>query len=482
MYMTYIRSKISSLRKRTTRVPVAASTHEETAPSFEPASQTHINLLPFELFSKILLICLDADSRTYIQDAYTVSHVCSHWRNVAINTPQMWTGPITVSVHRYFLREGGKERPVHAEGLRAWLARSEPLSISMTIDGFRIGMWAPQTSSRITQELVQTTSRWRSLRTRQGVLPSLMKTLAEGGPFASLEELELEDSTGEIGDNADVATIVSFLNAPRLHKLTMKMDCRIPMPWTQLTHLNLHALGHSYSSILDMLDRCSGLAYISIVLSALHFPPVVRATPGPPLNRLKSLSLTVAGRIGIWVMPFLDLVHATHLESLTFIYRRQPAVWGVLYLTDFQLRSPNITNLEIGWNGSPLPCADLISVLTHSQRLTNLTLDDCLFDDEFLQALTVKDDVSSTLAPRLSSLTLTGLPEAGLSEVAMKEMLELRWVSGDSDVDMGSSRRLQTVVLGGEFVFSTAFRDAMKELQASTGFPSCIKILEQYTS
>ncbi|KAK7021233.1 F-box domain-containing protein [Favolaschia claudopus] len=485
MLMSTIRSKIFPLRKRTTPVLVAASTHKETVPSFEPASQTQINLLPFELLSNIFLLCIDADSGTYVQDAYTVSHVCTHWRNVAINTPQIWTGPITVSVHPYFIREAEEERPVYAEGLRAWLARSEPLSISMSLEGFRMGMWSPKTktSSRITQELAQTTSRWHSLRTRHSVLTSLIKTLAEGGPFTSLEELELEDMVETDGQNTDVAASVSFLNAPRLHKLTINMVCRIPMPWTQLSHLNLHALGHSYSAILDILGSCSGLVHTSIVLSALHSPPAVRATPGPQLNRLESLSLTVAVRFGMWVMSFLDLVHAPDLESMAFLCRIKPALWGVSHLTDFQSRSPNITNLVVGWNGSPLPCADLISILTHSPHLTNLTLDDCFFDNEFLRALTVKGDaVSSSLAPRLSSLTLTGLPEAGFSEEILKEMLESRWASGDSDVDMGSSRRLQTVVLGGEFVFSTAFRDAMKELQASTDFPSSIKILEQYTS
>ncbi|KAK7048055.1 hypothetical protein R3P38DRAFT_2867138 [Favolaschia claudopus] len=453
-----------------------------------------ISALPVELLSKMFLFSVDAESDpdTYTQDAYWVSHVCSYWRNVAISTPEMWTGPLTVPVS--FEREPEKES-FYVEGLQAWLARSEPLAVSICLEGFRSGSNFAETSSLITQELAKIVPRWRSLQMRQRVLSSFVEALAEGGSFSSLEELELETVVPDSTESADPSTILAFRAAPRLHKLTMNIKCQVLMPWCQLTHLSLRASDHAYEPILDILTQCTSLARLSILLSALYMSPPSRPAAETALPHLTSLSLTIVGLAETFVVPFLDYVSAPILESMIFLCETMAdAQWDETAFSAFQSRSPNISRLEIGGNSSPISSPALISVLTHSPRLTHLKLDDCLVEDAFLQAISIKeDDNLFPLVPRLSSLTLTGLVQERFTEEVLRGMVQSRWRRDNSTANSTSGvdtpgRCLQTVVLGDDsaifpsFTFSPTFQNAMKELQATTGFPSSVELTHESSS
>ncbi|KAK6997455.1 F-box domain-containing protein [Favolaschia claudopus] len=425
--------------------------------------QAPISLLPVELLVKIFLLCINVDSASnanYIKDGYMLSHVCSHWRNI-------WTGQLTLPM--CFERKLEKEKEhLYAEGLRAWLSLSEPLLIPIRLEGFEFGTCFPQISPRILEELGKTTSRWRSLQIRQTIVNSFVKALASGNSFESLEELELENVMEDL--SPDVTSIHSFSSAPLLRRLAINVDCRIPMPWAQLSDLTLSGPRRPFRSFLSKLYQCTSLVHASIILSALEHVPSFRPAPGLSFPHLKSLSLTLVGQYERekLVMPFLDYINAPALESMSFSSETvDEALWDEAYFTTFQLRSPKITKLEISGNASRIHSAALISILTHSPLLTHLKLHDCLIQNTFLHALVVDDDnvSSAALVPRLSSLTLTGLADAGFSEDVLGTMIESRWAPGAPDGEMGSNRRLQTVVLGGESAFE-GFRKAMEELQA----------------
>ncbi|KAK7048066.1 hypothetical protein R3P38DRAFT_2605743 [Favolaschia claudopus] len=449
--------------------------------------------LPFELLAKIFVLGVgshsDSELDSYrLQDTYRVLHVCSHWRNVAIQTRQLWTGPLTVSVS-LGRRSEAKER-AYAEALQGLLARSEPLPISICLRNFRSSSSFVEPNVHIMRALAETSSRWRSLRIRETVPESFIKTLAESGPFSCLEELDLR-RVSRHAQLVKLAFALSFSSALRLRKLTIDLECRVPMPWALLSEVHIFATSQHYGNILGVLAQCANLLKASIVLSALSEPPPFRPTD-TSLNHLESLSLTFVGESEKFFMPFLVRLSAPALESLSLACETlEDAIWDNLSFTNFQTRSPNITNLDISGNSSPIPSSSLISALTHSPLLTHLRVNDCSINDTFLRALTLREEAGSPpLVPWLYSLSLTGLADVGIciSEDVLKRMIESRWGYSDSDAlmsDARSGRCLQKVVLGGEsaihgsFRFSEDFMNAMKNLQGSTGPPSSIEFVEE---
>ncbi|KAJ7355895.1 hypothetical protein DFH08DRAFT_630400, partial [Mycena albidolilacea] len=47
-----------------------------------------IRTIPVELLAEIFVLTIRESS--HIQDAFAVSHVCCHWRQIANNTPRLW--------------------------------------------------------------------------------------------------------------------------------------------------------------------------------------------------------------------------------------------------------------------------------------------------------------------------------------------------------------------------------------------------------
>ncbi|KAJ6607511.1 hypothetical protein B0H10DRAFT_551566 [Mycena sp. CBHHK59/15] len=50
-----------------------------------------VSRLPPEMLSRIFLFCSDSDSLKWIKE---VSHICRHWRSVALGCPNLWSFPV----------------------------------------------------------------------------------------------------------------------------------------------------------------------------------------------------------------------------------------------------------------------------------------------------------------------------------------------------------------------------------------------------
>ncbi|TDL28195.1 hypothetical protein BD410DRAFT_835420 [Rickenella mellea] len=89
-----------------------------------------IDTLPFDVTSEIFLLCLPADTlpRAAIYDApVSLGRVCRAWRNIALNTPKLWSGLII-----------GGNSSIHfpstdAKAVEAFMARSESCKLSFDV-------------------------------------------------------------------------------------------------------------------------------------------------------------------------------------------------------------------------------------------------------------------------------------------------------------------------------------------------------------
>ncbi|KAJ6501971.1 hypothetical protein C8R45DRAFT_606042 [Mycena sanguinolenta] len=251
----------------------------------------------------------EADSRrSYIKDAFQVSHVCSDWRQIAHATPRLWTRAMMVDLRKL---PSADEKRVYAEGLKTWLQRSAPLfvprAIHLLLDDDSLGI----------PELLATAPLWRSLHLVTHFTPLSFVSEVVRVRLENLEELNLGPLERKIHfPTAVITTFTSFVAVPRLRKLRMCLFSNaLPtlVPWAQLTHLKLYNILFPDSVLHDILFKCVDLIRIHLDTAGWFVPPIARKVI--PLTHLRRLCLRFFEEGG-YFMPFLDCLSAPVLEEL----------------------------------------------------------------------------------------------------------------------------------------------------------------------
>ncbi|KAJ7366383.1 hypothetical protein DFH08DRAFT_948415 [Mycena albidolilacea] len=157
------------------------------------------------------------------------------------------------------------------------------------------------------------------------------------------------------------------------------------------------------------------------------------------LSHLRSLSVYYsdpAGHAAGHSASFLDNLLAPVLEELCLDFGklRRSARWTEAHFPAFQLRTPNITGLELQY--STITSDELKDVLYHTLCLERLTLKgcECYFDDTFIDALHYKGGLTP-LVPHLHSLVLELMRTNGLADI-MASMIASRWWT---DIELASN-------------------------------------------
>ncbi|KAJ7242570.1 hypothetical protein B0H12DRAFT_1236705 [Mycena haematopus] len=329
-------------------------------------------------------------------DVFPISQVCSDWRQVSHSTPRLWKDTVVCLQPS----RSGKEQQIYMDGLKAWLARSAPLTIPV----YLVELGSGSGDHYIPGEVLRTAPRWRSLHFNS-TYPSLflISQLAESKLVESLEELSL----GSITAHVDPTTFPSFTIVPQLRKLSVHFSTNaLPtlMPWAQLTHLDLRA---DFPNIaLDVLGQCPNLLRVAVTTAGWDVLPEARQDI-IPLSHLHFLSFYFSGWAG-HVTPFLDRLSTPVLDNLCLQMGDASIAWTQASLTAFQLRAPNFTQLTL--HCSSLTSDDLRTAIRHAPFLTRLHLTWCLacIDDALIDALCYKAGVIP-LVPNLRILRLENI-------------------------------------------------------------------------
>jgi len=239
---------------------------------------------------------------------------------------------------------------------------------------------------------------------------------------------------------------------------------QIVMPWPQLTDITLSG-GSSPETVLGILAQCVCLVKASIdTIGWLQLPQA--RTDFMALTHLRILSLNFLWKL--YFMPLLDRLSVPALEELCLdfgdMHRTQP--WTEAHFTPFQLRSPNITRLEL--NYSSLTSSDLRAALRLAPCLTHLKLAYCdqCFDDTLINALYYKDGVEP-LVPHIHNLVVEGIEENEFAETNLAGMIASRWWADDevtSLLALPTVARWRFVQLG-TTKFSQHFLDIVEDLR-----------------
>ncbi|KAF7367577.1 hypothetical protein MSAN_00820900 [Mycena sanguinolenta] len=412
-----------------------------------------IRTLPIELLVEIFSLAIEDE--THIEDAHRISQVCSDWRKVAHATPRLWTRAIRVDLGSQKI--DGREQ-LYADGLEAWLARSAPLPVSISLE-----LYQENSDPRILEEVLKIAPRFRSVHCPDFSPLRLIRRLA-GCRLDSLEELEL----GIIDSVLSISEHPAFTMVPRLRKSSITIvsdEPHILIPWGQLTDLTLDS--DSVDIILDILPQCATLTCASLITSGWSPNVAAAQLTRPPLtlSHLHTFSLELTPPehmrkiLGVVSAPALEILHLNFQELEDGLQSPAP-------LAAFLIQSPNITRLEI-LSGPYSPTShEVIVALGHTAHLTHLKLADPrgrFLDDTLIEALICKDGVAA-LVPHLHNLVLDDIDEDRFATDALESLFVSRWRT-DAEITLGAPAvaRWSHVELRG--TYSEQFKESMKMLQ-----------------
>nr|GAT59829.1 predicted protein [Mycena chlorophos] len=429
-----------------------------------------INQLPFELLSQILVMATRGPitlseisfSRCYEPLPSHVNQlhsVCSYWRDVALQTPELW--------HRQILPISGFG--IHLSGCLAeksgmYLERSAPLPFKVVISPFN-----NDEEVILSPALLAARDRWSSLvvepyrRLRQSDIQVLSELPIDG--FRKLGKVVI-DITKELDRDGRVGVLVrwpedgitlDFRDAPQLRDFILRVPWEAPIafpeaPWAQLVEVTV---SHpSAQSCLEAVVACIKATSISIDTSQW----AESAHPGPTeTSVLLPLLDTLELRIDIWstgehLAPFLRRIRAPKLKRLTLRHRidlnregwtARPAIQT---LETFLQHAPEVEQLVLS---CPIDVHELPFVLIKTPNITTLQFsnppttveDDGFFED--MQSL-----AAQMIAPKLTEIEMFNIGDM-FSERAFEGFVRSRWWLAPSWVspEVGGISRLKKVII-----------------------------------
>ncbi|KAJ6451607.1 hypothetical protein C8R45DRAFT_1124652 [Mycena sanguinolenta] len=374
-----------------------------------------IRTLPIELLAKIFDLAIE--DPTHIKDVYRISQISSYWRRVAHSTPHLWSRPLRVDLRK-------KE---DAGGFKAWLAQSAPISLQISI------VPAHTDSTGTLEELLRVASRWQSLLiylTTYGLPSWFFRKLSECA-LDSLEVMEL----GPMHDDT-FPTPLSFTAVPQLRNLKILCGLKAPqtlVPWGQLTDLTIQI--DSHETALAILAQCTNLVRASVNTSPWCRLPAAK-TDIVVLSQLHTLRFffreNYIGQRGHHVTPFFDHIAAPSLQALGLGFDGE--YWTSAQLSAFQLRAPNITQLEVA--SRSFSSDDLVAAIRDAPSLTHLTLTFCskAFDDAFIRTLHYRHG-AMPLLPCLHNLVVK-CEVTNFTEDVLAGMIMSRWRPADAVLEV----------------------------------------------
>ena len=331
-------------------------------------------ILPIEILSNIMQWChtLSMRDKDLPRMEVVLSHVCSHWRDVAISTWGLWCrldGPQALGL-----------TSISESRLEEYLVRSKGGLLDIDV-GIPRSDRRPADFIHVLQLLVAHSTRWRSLRISDGTdgaslwggysqLGDMLKDLAV--PQLTTIDLDLHFST--IASDGSVEAFkpnILLGGAPRLH------DIRIVLQYSQCF---LPPLSNATSLSLDTYEHGMG--------TRPNIFPILKLFT---LARLRNLSLTT----GVSIMscftkpsqPMVgDALHTLQLDQRLYSLFHQPeALLPPLVFRGLRcLRIPHLSS----WPESPVVLNDECDLLPGLEVLFVEATEDQIMTPHYLTCLT----------------------------------------------------------------------------------------------
>ncbi|KAF7350617.1 hypothetical protein MSAN_01621800 [Mycena sanguinolenta] len=365
-----------------------------------------IRRIPPEIISKFLVLSVpQLDIDDFGQPPWHLGHICGDWREIALETPSLWSDIVVFRPREYPL-----------EKLHALLDRSSNSPLKFLF-------WAASTTSQeeprireLLQIMVACAPRWISasiavnphdwglLAPLRGRIPRLHYLRIDVSDFGGFHHPQYTVMAKEKSDPFEIA--------PALRDVTLEDLSTLPhalkLPFQQLTRIKVV---ESCTSIRAMLQTASNLQ-----MASLDFTDDPLETGFPVPIRLQHLR-----RLYVSAQPFLHQLELPALEEI-YLVNTDPAPFLSLIG-----RCPTIrlTRLSMAFCGS----TNLIRILEACPSIQSLGLQ--LTNNEgndVLSKLTVRRTgaILTSIGPNVHSISL-GIDRAPIKYEQFVKMVESRW-------------------------------------------------------
>ncbi|KAF9529714.1 hypothetical protein CPB83DRAFT_248894 [Crepidotus variabilis] len=262
-----------------------------SAPSWCP-----LGVLPVELWAEIFALSLSEDqfvTPNASNPPILLGRVCTEWRNIAYNTPDLWkTLALTSS--------DNVDHQSSVAGIETWLESSYtyPLSISLSI---------PQRSNaqlhKIVNRLLRTAQRWRHLKidVENDTLDQILST-----PMPSLYSIQLDCF------NPLKKITISPFHLPSLRTISffdpVCIDSRYILPWSQITDISSVGLANTETH-MHRLRASPNLNSYDMTLFFADSPAMQEPFPLAGLKRLRIVAWVpdaIGSMLDNLVLPMLE--------------------------------------------------------------------------------------------------------------------------------------------------------------------------------
>ncbi|CAE6534838.1 unnamed protein product [Rhizoctonia solani] len=360
-----------------------------------------INQLPTELLSKIFEFVSEEQDGAVVQ----LSHVCSHWRRVALFSSRAWS--------KVMADMSPPANDPKVERAMAYLTRSGACPIDVQVIASHGDSYDP--SNTVMDALYSHIPRWRSFSfhsSNSGVSNDVIKSLK--GAATALQELRFVFQPGPRAHSEHPRMPTNFLvQAPLLRFLQLN-GVAVNLNWlSSLQHLETLELAQNGNSPLvygDLLRAVSSCAS-SLRNLKIHATISNAATSSVPRTHLVLPSLQTLDLI-LQTSPMASVlgeIEAPTLEYLSLQDIRNPSDrWCSLGLRSF-LHQPALRLRQLRLCSIGLEDDELVWALGRMQGLENLELIHSTNTDALLRSLAQPmSDVTSEswVAPALHTLKM----------------------------------------------------------------------------
>jgi hypothetical protein len=342
--------------------------------------------LPYELTSKIFVHCLPVHRRVRPQRQRApllLAQICSHWRAVALTTPELWSSIYLEFVGNNYeglstMFDPDVEPDVDhtCDLVELWLARAAGYPLSITLICRRRNFWLPDVRlpPDILSVIAAHSAHWRRIELQIST-QDLDDFNEIPGPFPVLRSFAVQLTNSGM---LSLPRVIAIGSSPNLSAFRLSTDFSPPFFYFPLENVpaSLTALQLSPSNGASKLDSfvqlCThfpGLLHLETYGMPLSYIPGQMGTPpilsGPPTLFPHLRSLLLHGST-----TFLDFIHTPSLEHLGIkvsIDVNPPAIAAF-----FTRSASNLTHLTIHILG--VPFTRLTACLTAVPALTTLEI------------------------------------------------------------------------------------------------------------
>ncbi|KAJ6588987.1 hypothetical protein B0H19DRAFT_1367471 [Mycena capillaripes] len=294
--VTELEPQIIALERSPSALPIERRLAQERLDSYKYPVLTLPNEIVSEIFIHFLPIYPLCPPLTGILSPAKLTHICRHWREIALGNPMLWRA---ISLCH-------NEAPLTRQLQRSeiWLNRSLNCPLSIVVDHYQ------DLVPEILAVLVPYRARWEHAELFD-MSPCDLPFIRDTMPLLQYLNLSLDGRA---------PNVIVFEDIPQLHTvvLTTYAIADVTLPWAQLASLTLN--GVTRHECLTILPQATSLRHCTLQLD--FFARGIELSADPHELKLPSLkSLTLDDNVSFWssTTRFPDVFIVPALRSLKIL-------------------------------------------------------------------------------------------------------------------------------------------------------------------